>query len=352
MKKTKSNNNTTIPDDNDNIKNVNYIQIAKKRRSILLAIIQRDLHSLKSFVRSNKNNNVDMQLEYKVARIVHKIFEQNSHLVKEKSTLKNRNVILMEDNKELKQKLSRLQNENQELEKKADKIKYHYEHKIGLGNTSEMNIIHLKTEIEKLKGLLDGEKNRNIGLIDMIQQERISKNKFEIAAISNNKEIDRIKKQHTLDFVDLRQSFDVTKNKILENQTEMFQDKLKSAVENLSNEIENLNHKLHLANADNEKLENNMELLRNKFMKLKVEYKNVEETERLKASFEVQKIFDMLQATITLGSKNAIEQDVLSTATLLHKSPIKLLKEKANNNMFKRKKPRNPFNRTLSLPIL
>ena len=101
MKKTKSNNNTTIPDDNDNIKNVNYIQIAKKRRSILLAIIQRDLHSLKSFVRSNKNNNVDMQLEYKVARIVHKIFEQNSHLVKEKSTLKNRNVILMEDNKEL-----------------------------------------------------------------------------------------------------------------------------------------------------------------------------------------------------------------------------------------------------------
>ena len=41
------------------------------------------------------------------------------------------------------------------------KIKYHYEHKIGLGNTSEMNVIHLKTEIEKLKGLLDGEKNRN-----------------------------------------------------------------------------------------------------------------------------------------------------------------------------------------------
>ena len=161
----------------------NYAQLAKRRRDILNAILNRDVNALRHASTGQRSRDKrklncnecvlpsSLSLEQKVAGVVHGLLKENEKCRTNVGKLRKKNEELLVMSRTSEEKCIRLENRVAALEKKNAKLKYFYEEKIGLGG-AETQIVLMKQKSEKLQGIIDSERTINRGLLSGMMEEK------------------------------------------------------------------------------------------------------------------------------------------------------------------------------------
>ena len=332
----------------------NYAQLAKRRRDILNAILNRDINALRHASTGQRSRDKrklncneyvlpsSLSLEQKVAGIVHGLLKENEKCRTNVVKLRKKNEELLVMSRTSEEKCIRLENRVAALEKKNAKLKYFYEEKIGLGG-AETQIVLMKQKSEKLQGIIDSERTINRGLLSGMMEEKSKRSCLEAELKKVNEKKLQQEKQHAID-IEIMKKTHLTIQKSIENKVLQAHQSHKIKDAKL-HEIEDLHSTVTKLMQDNQILKQRNDALMKHVANLKVALKDVQQHEDLKTSIKVEKISGILHtiflehARINANQQNlnheALPPEELQNLSKKCVSPIELIKKKVRGQYYR-----------------
>ena len=317
----------------EEMKHVDYSGCATRRKHIMLAIKNHDMHALRAIVKEggvlNKRDRLRLEpnpikLEYGVAKEALQSYVAGGKLAKRNGLLEAENKTLKATNEELQKQLSMLSARNAAMAKKEKKIENGYFHRVGLGKLPlgtkdgrreqqfEVSVLELKTEIRKLEGQLQAHKHQNRGLMSLLSEEREKYSKIELQSKF-------VEKQLKSEVISLREEQELDAKRLQDHRAQ--QAKLKTSHEaSLLAEATRLHEKnkgllalVALREGRVQQLQAQNEQLTHLLAAAKVELKDTREVEQLKAQINISKAMGAMQAAMEgsgLGDRLNIFPDI------------------------------------------